>query len=115
MYIYQLGLFTFSCACSMTIKASQCRALFAISHLHLVEGETEEVERWDRVGHSMTSVMEISILCLIGHFSVASQSAPQAVFGRLLCGGSLDWLKQPSLIFCVAILTNNFTAFFLAR
>ena len=33
----------------MTIKASQCRALFAISYLHLVEGETEEVERWDRV------------------------------------------------------------------
>ena len=23
--------------------------IFAISHLHLVEGETEEVERWDRV------------------------------------------------------------------
>ena len=57
-------------------------------------------------------VMEISILCLIDHFSVASQSAPQAVFGRLLSGGSLDWLKQPSLIFCVTILTNNFTAFF---
>ena len=55
------------------------------------------------------TVMEISILGLIGHFSVASQSAPQAVFGRLL---SLDWLKQPSLIFCVTILTNNFSAFF---
>ena len=39
----------FSCACSMTIKASQCRALFAISYLHHVVGETEEVERWDRV------------------------------------------------------------------
>ena len=30
--VQQLGLFTFSCACSMKIKASHCRALFAISY-----------------------------------------------------------------------------------
>ena len=34
-------------------------SLFAISHLHLVEGETEEVERWDRVRFH---VLEIEII-----------------------------------------------------
>ena len=49
--------------------------LNAISHLHLVKGETEEVERWDRVHGTILFFYRKKIICFyhnVGHFDEVS-------------------------------------------